>query len=72
MSDYAKFPTIIVHTTKDAMETRMVRNGDELSALIESIKNNPTTISYEVFESVRLVTKTVEWKQTPKPDEPWT
>lgn len=72
MSDYAKFPTIIVHITTDKMETRMVRDDDEFSALIENIKNNPATVSYEIFQSVKLITKTVQWKQTPPEQEPWT
>lgn len=65
MGTYAKFPTIIVHTTADDIETRMVRDGSEFHALVENIMANPNTVSYEVFESVKLVTKTIEWKETP-------
>ena len=60
-----KFPAIVVHTTADRMETRMVRDGDEYNGLLANIFADPTTVSYQVFELVSTVTRAVKWEASP-------
>jgi hypothetical protein len=58
------FPVVVLHTTTSNIETRMVRDADEYTALVHTIVDNPHTVSYEVFASVKKVTRTVEWKES--------
>lgn len=59
------FPVVVIHTTTHNMETRLVRDSTEYSALVINIMEDTTTVGFEVFTRYKLVTKTVEWKAAP-------
>ena len=59
-----KFPIIVVHTTTDNMEVRMVRDGNEHNGLLANIVADPTTVSYQIFELALTVTRAVKWEES--------